>query len=1589
MATSVCLSEPSISADRVYHYGTSPTITPPDATVVGLAVNNTFFFKPINAGTGIQVDETTNPGAITISYTGAPGLPYTYSTLPDPNTNVTVVATMSGNDFRFRGFEAGSNIGLDDTTNPNVVRIDGPTLVSSVQPGSTSLVDAQVGRQFRVKPLVPGNNVTIANLGNGVSISSASYTYSSNPIPGSVPITDTQVGTNLGFKPLVAGTGIILDSVTVPGAIIISAIQDTYSTLPVPQAQVTVVATKVGNDFQFKGFRGGTNITVDDVTFAGVITITGPTYSTPNVPGAFPVTDTQVGSDFRFKPINGGTNVVIDTSTLLGALTINGPTFASSAGPGISLVDPQVGTQFRTKRISPGVNIILDNVSNPSTIAINGPTYSSNISAGAFPITDTQVANDFRFKPLRNGTNIVIDAASIVGTLILNGPTLASTGVGTVSLVNPQVGNEFRIKTLSAGANIILDTSVPGNVSISGPSPSVYTYSTDVVPGSDATIVGVQVGNNFGFKPLNNGTNIIIEETTLPGALTFNGPTYSTPNIPGTFPITGTQVGNDFRFKPLNAGTNMVLDTITVPGSITINGPTLASSAVVGGTPIIDAQVGNQFRARQLLPGINTTLDSITTPGGVIINGPTLASSAVVGGTPIIDAQVGNQFRAKQLLAGTNMTLDSVTTPGGIIVNGPSLTATSSAGQSLVDAQVGNTFKIKRVVPGSNITLDSSTIPGSVIVNGAPQNVYTYSTNPVVGFDATVVGTQVGNDFRFKPLKSGTGIAIDETSLPGAITITSLAQNVRINESIFVDAVFGSDVTGVRLEFGLPFQTITAALAVALPGDTIVVRPGDYVETITLLDRVNIVFNSGANLVTPAIDAIIATGIVTANVYSMGNITGRINVIGHAGELYIQAFELISNGLAAISMSGSTTNLDVLAGSIVTNTANILNISSSPTSVTRIVSNAISSTGSSMLDLIDFGQVQIETVELQATTTTTSVVSASISLGTTATTKLLLNTVNSVLQTGSGTIFSISDLNTASVMSPLSVVINSKWMATLGFVLNISSAKSNILSPTNVYPNLVLNVEQLQNVHTAGGTNIGLYTVARSNFTMNVALMQYDITTTTLSNLFRLLTSMTTLNIDNIYPLSSTAQTLTVSITDGAAASTTFNTNYADLRGAINHGGSGFTGGFLEVNAKILLMTVTTVTQVSDGRMSINADLLDISRGATGNPIFTSANTGTLYIKANTLITRATAIFGNGTVFSNTNTAVTHLDIGTYNQIMSNPSMSFNVSSGTFIAKINTATEAVLQIDSGVANINIGNLTNATNTFSLASTFASGTGDGIISYNVGRINISTALTMFNITNATTFNAVIGSLIGSNAVAQRICNITSSAASSISINTLSSTNISATNPSFSIAGTGQVTITGVDWANTTINQSVFAVATGSNLALNINNVSFSSTLSGTGQFLATAGTVTATISNLVSTSNTATSIFNQTNGTARLNVGFLNSLATAYRTSTGSMFIDTVKSTNTNNLEVIRIAGASTIEFSGSYATNGNNAVVIDNGSANVSLMGAKLYSTNAAIFKSTAGLMNVFSAGSIARVTVDVLRILIQGLLSISSLLPA
>jgi hypothetical protein len=147
------MCEPFNDIGNNYTYSTLP-IAGFDATVVDTQVGFDFPFKPLFSGNGIQIDETTNPGAITITYTGAPGAPYTYST--EVAGDATVVGTQVGTNFGFKPINSGTNINVSEVG--GAVQVDGPTYASNVMVGSDANITAtQVGNEFRFKPLNAGS----------------------------------------------------------------------------------------------------------------------------------------------------------------------------------------------------------------------------------------------------------------------------------------------------------------------------------------------------------------------------------------------------------------------------------------------------------------------------------------------------------------------------------------------------------------------------------------------------------------------------------------------------------------------------------------------------------------------------------------------------------------------------------------------------------------------------------------------------------------------------------------------------------------------------------------------------------------------------------------------------------------------------------------------------------------------------------------------------------------------------------------------------------------------------------------------------------------------------------------------------------------------------------------------------------------------------------------------------------------------------------------------------------------------------------------------------------------------------------------
>ena len=147
-------------------------------------------------------------------------------------------------------------------------------------------------------------------------------------------------------------------------------------------------------------------------------------------------------------------------------------------------------------------------------------------------------------------------------------------------------------------------------------------------------------------------------------------------------------------------------------------------------------------------------------------------------------------------------------------------------------------------------------------------------------------------------------------------------QNIPINRTLFVDAQFGNNATAVREDLSKPYLTLAAALASALPLDTIYVHPGNYVEdNLVLKDLVNWYFEEGAFVNNVNTSIFLDSAPVTLNILGYGEFSSNNSIltinsasnITFRGEKFtntaaLPMFLIASLTLSTFNLSGSTFN---------------------------------------------------------------------------------------------------------------------------------------------------------------------------------------------------------------------------------------------------------------------------------------------------------------------------------------------------------------------------------------------------------------------------------------------------------------------------------------------------------------------------------------------------------------------------------------------------------------------------------------------------------------------------------------------------------
>jgi hypothetical protein len=154
------------------------------------------------------------------------------------------------------------------------------------------------------------------------------------------------------------------------------------------------------------------------------------------------------------------------------------------------------------------------------------------------------------------------------------------------------------------------------------------------------------------------------------------------------------------------------------------------------------------------------------------------------------------------------------------------------------------------------------------------------------------------NDWKL-PNKSGTIALLDDVPNIDSQKYAGI---------LFVDSLYGNDMTAQINNSLLPYQTITQALSIATNGDLIVVRPGTYIGSIILKDGVDFYFYENTVLFGNFLDN---GRNVNCKVLGYCNLNGRISLSSNSSIIYIELLNINYSGAGAAILSNSNGNITI------------------------------------------------------------------------------------------------------------------------------------------------------------------------------------------------------------------------------------------------------------------------------------------------------------------------------------------------------------------------------------------------------------------------------------------------------------------------------------------------------------------------------------------------------------------------------------------------------------------------------------------------------------------------------------------------------
>jgi hypothetical protein len=143
--------------------------------------------------------------------------------------------------------------------------------------------------------------------------------------------------------------------------------------------------------------------------------------------------------------------------------------------------------------------------------------------------------------------------------------------------------------------------------------------------------------------------------------------------------------------------------------------------------------------------------------------------------------------------------------------------------------------------------------------------------------------------------------------------LSFVATQINISQTVFVDANFGDDGTGLPYRFDKPFASIEAAVLAATTGDVVYIRPGVYkVFSNILTDGVNFYAEEGVNIQS---FATLFNGDTTIGGTTL---TGPVNFYGYAKILYCSGnlINIKSNPAAIVNLEFDSVQVNNISNGI-------------------------------------------------------------------------------------------------------------------------------------------------------------------------------------------------------------------------------------------------------------------------------------------------------------------------------------------------------------------------------------------------------------------------------------------------------------------------------------------------------------------------------------------------------------------------------------------------------------------------------------------------------------------------------------------------